>query len=413
MQPKPRPDVFWASVFLVLLALWIPGKVSVWMDDEGRPVLSNRSAPVDAELLQAAEIAASWRGKWEGEPLQTPRRDPLLSELAEALDDIQRGEHARALTALRRLADAHPERPEVFWTLGRVELARGRHPAALTALDHALAVATGMSDEWMTRVQALRNRVATELEHAESRREGTESPFVQESSNFRLVYDHPFAGRGYGDQVLQALERVRLELDRSVGQKLRDPLEVRLYTRADYLNDYSHRFGFGTVGFYDGAIHVVATRKPERRLVALLTHEYVHALFHRALGGHEPFFLNEGIAEREEARVEGRPTLARGQWRRLLEAQLDGSWLRLGELVKAFNRLPPERVALAYLEARAAAEVLEEQKPGALSRWLDRCAAGEAWEAALVHESGWGLGEFDRIVRDAVRARFPDAATDL
>jgi len=407
MRIQAVAQVFWLSA-VVLLALWMPGKVSIWVDEDGRAVLSNQAPPEDVELLEAAQLAAAWQGNWVSEPLVTPSSDPLVRELAEALDDIRRGEQRAALQSLRRLSREYPARPEVFWALARVELARGRHPAALSALDTALSLAAEMPSDWRTRAADLRDRVALELQHAETRPDGAETGFVQESQNFRLAYDHPFAGRGYGDGVLNALERVRLLLERDLGRVLLDPLEVRLYTRADYLHEYGHRFGFGTVGFYDGAIHVVAARHPERRLVALLAHEYTHALFFSALGSHRPFFLNEGLAERSEGGIEGRQRLARGEWRRLLDAQREDLWIPLAELVDAFNRLAPERVPLAYLEARAAVELLEDRAPGSLGRWLTRCANGEPWDEALTTESGWQLGEFDRALRESVRSRFSE-----
>ena len=69
-------------------------------------------------------------------------------------------------------------------------------------------------------------------------------------------------------------------------------------------------------------------------LYALLIHEYVHAVFEEALWSHEPFLLNEGIADGEEEYARGRPGLSRGEWQELLDALRGKSCIRLGSLVR-------------------------------------------------------------------------------
>ncbi|MCZ6570658.1 MAG: hypothetical protein O7B23_10915, partial [Deltaproteobacteria bacterium] len=174
-----------------------------------------------------------------------------------------------------------------------------------------------------------------------------------------------------------------------------------------YLEAYRHRFGFATVGFYDGAIHVVSVRRPRRELLALLIHEYAHALFEDALGGHAPFFLNEGIADREEEIARGRPRLSRSEWRQLLDALRTETWIPLPSLVQGFGGLRGKRALLAYLESRAVIGMIEERHPGAVARWLNRCARGAGWEHALRSETGWDRSSLDAALRELVRSRFP------
>jgi hypothetical protein len=183
---------------------------------------------------------------------------------------------------------------------------------------------------------------------------------------------------------------------------------VRLYTRAHYLEAYKHRFGFATVGFYDGAIHVVSARRPRNELYALVVHEYVHALFKDAVGSHQPFFLNEGIADGEEERARGRPQLSREEWRRLLDSLREGSWIPLDSLVQGFSGVAGNRALLAYLESRAAIEHIVAQHPRAIAGFLDRCASGETWQAALAAETGWTSQSLERSLQDDVRSRFPE-----
>ena len=64
----------------------------------------------------------------------------------------------------------------------------------------------------------------------------------------------------------------------------------------------------------------------------------------------------------------------------------DGSetWIPLDHLVAGFGEFEDGQALLAYLEARAAVELIDERSPGALVRWLDRCARGSSWEFSLL-----------------------------
>lgn len=399
---------------LACLAL-LPGVVSVWLDRDGRALLTDRdrSAHEGLQPMRPDALAREWRGRWLGEPLEpaagasSSEGDRYARELDGALDDVRRGELKSGLRTLRRLAAREPGRPEAPWYLARIERARGRLLPAQEALDAALTVAGAMPPAWRGEAERLREDIERELAHASAHGSGGEARDSSDSAHFRVSYDHHFAGRDYGAGVLEILEQLRGQLADSLGRGLDRALEVRVYTRAQYLDAYQHRFGFATVGFYDGAIHVVSARQPRGELIALLAHEYTHAVFQEVLGGHEPFFLNEGIAEREEERVRGRDRLTRGEWRQLLDAIRDQSFVPLAELVEGFAGLQGERALLAYLESRAAVELLCERHPRAVPRWLDAIAAGAPWEQALVQVSGWNTEGLERALRRETESRFP------
>ena len=188
------------------------------------------------------------------------------------------------------------------------------------------------------------------------------------------------------------LEQARAAMLRTYGRELREPLEVRLYTKAHYLEAYKHRFGFATVGFYDGAIHVVSARRPRNELYALVVHEYVHALFKDAVGTHQPFFLNEGMADGEEERARGRPQLSREEWRRLLDALRGDAWIPLDSLVQGFSGVQGSRALLAYLESRAAIQLIESTRPRAMAGFLERCARRRAVGVGAARRDGLGHG---------------------
>jgi hypothetical protein len=403
------------ALLFLCVAIILPSEVSVWVDGDGHTWLtdSDASPSAGAERVTPEELAIRWDGVVTGEPLPKGVRsgdddDRYLSEVRSARADAQRGNLELALRSLRRLAREHPARPEAPLLLAQIERHRGRSEPARDAHDAVLSTATRMPQAWRDAAERERAEIDEELALARAKDGETWQTRSADSTHFRITYDHQFAGREYGEQVLDVLEQARAAMLRTLGHELRQPLEVRLYTRAHYLEAYKHRFGFATVGFYDGAIHVVSARRPRNELYALVVHEYVHALFKDAVGSHQPFFLNEGIADGEEERARGRPQLSREEWRRLLDSLREGSWIPLESLVQGFSGVQGNRALLAYLESRAAIEHITAANPRAIAGFLDRCAAGETWQAALAAETGWTTQSLERSLQDDVRSRFPE-----
>ena len=403
------------ALLFLFVAVLLPSDVALWVDGKGHTWLTDREeAPsATAERVTPEELAIRWDRKWTGEPLPKGTRsgdddDRYLSEVRSARADALRGNLELALRSLRRLQRESPARVEAALLLAQIERHRGRYEPAREALDGVLSTATRLPKAWREAAERERAEITEELALAKAKDGETWQTRSADSTHFRVSYDHQFAGRAYGEQVLDVLEQARLSMLRVLGRELAEPLDVRLYTRAHYLEAYRHRFGFATVGFYDGAIHVVSARRPRNELYALVVHEYVHALFKEAVGSHQPFFLNEGIADGEEERARGRPQLSREEWRRLLDSLREGTWIPLGSLVQGFSNVQGARALLAYLESRAAIEHITADHPRAIAGFLDRCAKGEPWEAALRDETGWDTDGLERSLKNDVRSRFPE-----
>ena len=402
------------GLLLAFLALLLPSEVAVWVDPEGRTWLTDHAEAAGAGAVQVTpeELALRWDHKVLGEPLpkgttSSNEDDRYLAQVFTARADARRGELETALKALRRLQRSSPSRPEAPLLLAQIERHRGRYEAAREALDNVLSTATHMPSAWREAAERERAEIDEELALARPKNGEVWATRSVDSDHFRLSYDHQFAGRAYGEQVVDVLEQARAAMQRSYGRTLREPLEVILYTKAHYLEAYKHRFGFATVGFYDGAIHVVSAQRPRNELYALVVHEYVHALFKDAVGTHQPFFLNEGMADGEEERARGRPQLSREEWRRLLDALRSDTWIPLESLVQGFSGVQGSRALLAYLESRAAIQLIESAHPRAMAGFLERCANGEPWESALRSETGWDTAGLERALQADVRARFP------
>ncbi len=399
---------------LLAIAALLPSEVAIWVDGQGKTWLTDRESPAPgAERVSPEDLAIRWEGRRLGEKLppgtsSSSEDDRYLSAVLAARADVERGDLQTGLRALRRLQRDQPTRPEAALLLAQVERHRGRLEPAREALDGVLSTASGVPDRWREAATRERNEIEQELALARARDGQTWETHSLDTTHFRVTYDHQFAGRAYGDQVVEVLEQARAAMAKQLGRTLSRPLDVRLYTRAHYLEAYQHRFGFATVGFYDGAIHVVSAKRPRNELYALVVHEYVHALFQEATGSHQPFFLNEGIADRAEEAARGRPRLSREEWRRLLDALRANEWIPLESLVQGFSGLKGSQALLAYLESRAAIELIEQKRPGAVAAFLHACASTGDWQRALASATGWDTRGLERALQAEVRSRFPE-----
>jgi hypothetical protein len=399
-------------LLVLVAAVLLPSEVAIWVDREGRTWLTDRDTPAPgAERVSPEDLAIRWNGRRTGEPLprgtnSSNADDRYLSAVFAARADVERGDLQIGLRALRRLVREQPTRPEAALLLAQVERHRGRLEPARDALDSVLSTASRVPERWRDAAMRERAEIEQELALSRSRAGQTWETRTLESPNFLVTYDHQFAGRAYGEQVVDVLEQARAAMQRKLGRELEKPLEVRLYTRAHYLEAYKHRFGFATVGFYDGAIHVVSAKRPRNELYALVAHEYVHALFKDATGSHQPFFLNEGIADRAEEAARGRPQLSREEWRRLVDALRNDEWIPLESLVQGFTGLKGAQALLAYLESRATIELIETRRPGAVAVFLDDCADGMPWQDALRAATGWDTRALEAALQEEVRSRF-------
>ncbi len=397
---------------MLSIAVLLPSEVAIWVDRDGQTWLTDREEPSPgAERVSPEDLAIRWNGRRLGEPLprgtnSSNEDDRYLSAVLAARADVERGDLQVGLRALRRLLRDQPTRPEAALLLAQVERHRGRLEPARDALDGMLSTASRVPDRWRDAATRERAEIEQELALSKSREGQVWETRSLASQHFLVTYDHQFAGRAYGEQVVLVLEQARAAMQKQLGRELEQPLEVRLYTRAHYLEAYKHRFGFATVGFYDGAIHVVSAIRPRNELYALIAHEYVHALFRDATGSHQPFFLNEGIADRAEEAARGRPQLSREEWRRLLDALRNDEWIPLESLVQGFAGLKGGQALLAYLESRATIELIETRRPGAVASFLDACAAQRPWQDALRLATGWDTRELEAALQDEVRSRF-------
>ena len=189
----------------------------------------------------------------------------------------------------------------------------------------------------------------------------------RKSAHFRLYqdvaierYSGPHGWRRFELRLLEILERAYDQVGDLLGIWPTHDIVVIVYQAEVFDSKYGSGFAFRTVGFFDGAIHVRGGTKVTQALAVTLHHEYTHAAIRAQAGpGLFPAWLNEGLAEYVEALALGQRRLSAGQYRVLIEAAQDGSWIPLASLSSpSLAHLSEGRAPLAYLESHAMVEYL-------------------------------------------------------
>jgi len=393
----------------------------VWVDEAGVPHISDEPPP-EASDPDGAEPAPAGPGALEGllgpDPVardgretsadgSTDRADRLLRG---ALEDLQRGENARAVVALEAVLRDAPGRPEPHYLLALLDTQRGRYDSAEAHLRAFLAAAGEDLADWRASAQRRLRALRDERRLADPEaRDGPVRWLEVQHPHFRVLYDAELgrASSDYARTVLAHLEAARRDVGRRLGASPAEPLGVVFYGRAAYLRAHRHRFSFPTVGFFDGRIHVVSAAHPAGELRALLFHEYAHALFREQTGGDRPYWLNEGFAELSERAARGRAGLTRSERSRLFRRLRAGDWIPLRRLAPGFAGLTGDDARAAYLEAAAAARWIEERtEPAERARLVGALAAGASPDAALRAVLALDTDALDAALQQHLEASF-------
>jgi tetratricopeptide (TPR) repeat protein len=414
-----RPALVLATCLALGAATAVRAELAVWLDAEGGTHVSDR--PVDGAEAGATlasdvdELRSLWDTQRGGETASggdsSGEAERTRRILRAALDDLARGETARATAALESVLRSEPAQPEAHFYLALLDRQRGRFLAAEEHLRAFLAHAGSEYEAWRPSAERRLRAIETERRLAEGEGDAREPRFVRvPAEHFQVEFDADLAAGSadYAQGVVRFLEESRQHVGSLLGVYPDEPTGVVLYSRAAYAQAHRQRFSFQTVGFYDGRIHVVSAAHPAGELRALLFHEYAHALFEDRVGGHRPFWLNEGWAELAEQLALGRPALTRSERSQLRTAIGEGRWIPLARLATSFAGLDDAEARLAYLESTAtAAWIAERTRPADRARLLDHLGAGAPPDVALVAVVGADTDGVDAAVRAAILAEFP------
>ncbi len=402
-------------------ALPAAAQLHVWVDERGvthvtddpeRLPPGSRGAPAgDPE-----QLATLWHDGIAGPPVGTPpgasgtEEDRSVRALRAAVDDLRRGETARAAAALREVLRRDPGRAEAHWYLALLSGRRGRLDEAEAHLRRFLGAPDPALAPWRASARRRLERIEDERRLMESPAAGALRLVDLAHPAFRIQADAALVASGDADfagTVARYLEDARSAVGALLGAVPAEPTGVVLYGRAAYLRTHGARFSFRTVGFFDGRIHVVSAAHPAGELRALLFHEYAHAVFRERAGGDRPFWLNEGFAELAERGAEGRDPVTRSERTQLIRAIEAGRWIPLERLAPSFAGLDDGEARLAYLEATAAAAWLVERSDAATrGALLDKLGAGHSADEALRGLLGLSTRGVDEALQREIRSRF-------
>jgi len=381
-------------------------------DPDGVPPAHRDLAAGDVDRLREL-----WQNEILGAEISTPPGtsgrdgDRYLRLLRGAVDDLRRGETARAGATLRSVRRMWPGRAEAYWYLALLDRQRGRYQRARQHLMQFQERAGENLADWRRRAQELDRELLDERRLTDVDVERPPLQFTRvRTPNFHLDLDSELGrvDQDYASTVLGFLEEARQEVSSQVGVTPLEPLGVLLYGKAAYLQAHRHRFSFQTVGFFDGRIHVTSPAHPSEAMRSLLYHEYTHAVFREQTGGDRPYWLNEGLAERMERRsrkLEPSTRSERFSLRTRIEA---GNWIPLREIAPSFSGLSDEDARAAYLESVVATAYIESKTTrGQRAQMLGRIGEGYSVDHALHEAMGMDTENLDAAVRRSILEEFP------
>jgi tetratricopeptide (TPR) repeat protein len=414
-----------ALPILLLLLIATPCRAAVytWVDEDGITHIADDPSGVPEEARgQVREGRAELRELWDQGVLGAVRSKPAAKSIEGervrrlergAVEDLERGETARASVALRSALRLDPRSAAAHWYLSILDHQRGRYDSAGHHLEQFLSLAGDDYQEWRVLAQGKLADLADERRVADASQLPSQDRFLgADHPHFRVSYDAELgrASSDYAGVVLSFLEEAYDDAGERMGAVPAEPLGVKLYGKAAYLRAHRHRFTFQTVGFFDGRIHVVSAAHPTGELRALLFHEYTHAVFREQTGGDRPFWLNEGMAELAERASRRQTGLSRSE-RSLLRRRIDaGRWISLRRLAPSFAGLEDEDARAAYLISAVAAGWLSQHtNPSQRARILARLGEGVEDDEVFSEILGMSTEQVDAAVQSWIREEFPAA----
>lgn len=409
-----------ATGLLLALAGSASGESYIWVDEQGVTRLSNSPGGAPGGARDAEDVESLrdlWRDGLTGPVPVTPPgasgtdADRVLRLLHGAVQDLERGETARAIAALRSARRLDPSRPEIDWYLASLDRQRGRYGSAAEHLELFLRHAGPELAPWRARARDRLESLSVERRLADRSRARGPLELVQYAGDhFEIQLDRELdeVSSDYAVRAMRFLEDARTVVDEQVGVTPAEPLGVVFYGRAAYSDAHAHKFSFQTVGFFDGRIHVSSPAHPSDTLRALLFHEYTHAVFRSETGGDRPYWLNEGLAELVERASRRRPSSTRSERASLRQRIETGDWIPLRRLAPSFSGLDDEEARAAYLESIVTVEWIREQSSAdERQQLLRQLGRGFSMDQALHRMLGLDTEGLEASVQAWILSEFP------
>lgn len=240
---------------------------------------------------------------------------------------------------LERARQLGEETVETLYFLGRVHYDTGNLPGALEMWEKALAL------------DSSNKMVAEQMEKArrESKVEGEMDRDY--SSRFSISYDVGTKS-DLADGILEVLEEAYNTVGGDLSHFPSARIPVILYTLKDYRSVTSSPDWSG--GLYDGKIRlpVGGATHVSSVLKGVLYHEFTHVVVHELTAGRCPTWLNEGLAELAERKLEESPLSE------LARAANQKTFMSFDKLEGSFSGFTPQEALLAYQQSYSLVEYM-------------------------------------------------------
>ncbi|MCG8591633.1 MAG: DUF4124 domain-containing protein, partial [Proteobacteria bacterium] len=257
MSPRRRQgSLAWGSALAVALACCTAqAETFVWVDENGVTHMTDDPEAVPESLRGTAgedvdRLRSLWGDRFEGPVPPTPPggssrdADRVVRWVRSAVEDLSRGEVARAAATLRSAQRLAPRSPEVHWYLALLNRRRGRYERAERHLEAFLAHAGEGHAPWRALAEKRLAALADERRLADATAlEGPLELVDHNSSHFRVQLDADLGRvrKDYAPAVLGDLEQAREFVSSRVGVAPEEPLGVVFYGKAAYVRAHSHR----------------------------------------------------------------------------------------------------------------------------------------------------------------------------
>jgi hypothetical protein len=361
---------------------------------------ATRDLELTPRLLRAVERAfpALLRERKWAEVEQLSR--PFLAGLERVSGEIAMA-RAMALVRLEREAEAR----SLLLDFAKIQIeARRPAPTVLYSLAdlHSRAGDYETASRLVRKADAQLRRPVGErrLRLFELARSLADDSEVHRTGHFDIRFPRA-TGESYPRDLGKVLEEERLRLLRFAPARDAQRVQVELFGLEDFLRAFEG--DVAVIGVYDGRLRVpladLRTLRPE--VVAIVSHELLHALLADATRDGAPRWFQEGLAQWVETgtlHVNPYPDLdAKG---RIIAFPL------IESILSGFAE--PVLVELAYSEAHWAVDFVASRfGERGLRVLVDEFRAGADTERAIAALAGWSVAEFDRELRAWATSRAP------
>jgi tetratricopeptide (TPR) repeat protein len=289
--------------------------------------------------LEARRFAEAEKALWTGKAYAD---DDARFWLYRGYALLLQGDHGEAEGELLEALALDEENPKGHQLLGQLYYETGRLRQAIESWQRTLELTPENAE-----VASLLKKARRELP--------VETSMTRDyGRNFTISYDGRAQGE-VGSQVLEVLEDAYREIGYDLNYYPETQVPVLLYADRDFaeLTDSPDWAG----GLYDGKIRIPigGVTGMNKKLRALLCHEYVHVAVRFLARGRCPVWFNEGLAEIAERRHHDPPLKI------LADAAREEKLLPFGRLEKSFAGLSREEAVLAYEQAYSMVKYLVEE----------------------------------------------------